>query len=403
MLEDAVLNQVEKLKPNLLDLVQKLIRIPSENPPGDEQDVAQLLSGVLSEIGFKVDQYEVASKRINVAATLRGKGEGRSILFNGHTDVVPAGPRELWKKDPFGGEFDGTRIWGRGSADMKGALASMVIALRALADSDVALGGDVVLHAVVDEEANSLGTKYMVEKNLAKADLAIVAEGSVANESIYIRPSVRGICWLTVKTVGRAAHASNPANGVNAILGMSKLLLALENLRLPHEPHKILPSPTISPGTVIRGGIKTNVIPPECYADVDIRTVPGMNKNEVLSSVRDVIDRIQKENPGLTANITNVIWGAPAEIPMDHYLVQVAKRATKRVTGYEPEFRGGYGTNDSRLLINDAKIPTLCGFGPGDDSQSNAHGPNENVSLASLLTFAKIYGLMSLWICEGKQ
>ena len=83
---------------------------------------------MLSEIGFKVDQYEAASKRINVAATLRGKGEGRSILFNGHTDVVPAGPRELWKKDPFGGEFDGTSIWGRGSADMKGALASMVIA-----------------------------------------------------------------------------------------------------------------------------------------------------------------------------------------------------------------------------------------------------------------------------------
>jgi succinyl-diaminopimelate desuccinylase len=221
MLEDAVLSRVEKLKPNLLDLVQKLVQIPSENPPGDEQEVARFLSGVFSEIGFKVEEYEVANKRINVAAALRGKGGGRSILFNGHTDVVPAGPRDLWMKEPFGGEFDGTRIWGRGSADMKGAIGSMVVALRALVDAGANLSGDVVVHLVADEEANSLGTKYMIEKDLAKADLAIVGEGSVANEAIYIRPAVRGICWLTLKTVGHAAHASNPAQGVNAILAMS--------------------------------------------------------------------------------------------------------------------------------------------------------------------------------------
>lgn len=403
MLDDAVLSEVEKLKPNLLELVQKLVRIPSENPPGNEVDVAQFLSDVFSQIGFDVRQYEVMSRRVNVAATLRGKGGGRSILFNGHTDVVPAGPRDLWTKDPFGGEFDGTRIWGRGSADMKGALGSIVIALRALANAGVNLNGDVVVHAVADEEANSLGTKYMIEKDLAKADLAIVGEGSVANESIYIRPAVRGICWLTLKTMGRAAHASNPAHGVNAILGMSKLLLALKDLQLQFTPHAILPSPTISPGTVIRGGIKTNVIPPECYADVDIRTVPGMKTDEVLSSVTDVIERIQKENPGLTATITDVNWGTPAEIPESHELVQFARRAAKQVTGFDPKFRGGYGTNDARLLINDAKIPTLCGFGPGDDAVSNAHGPDENVSLASLLEFAEIYALMTLWICGAKS
>jgi succinyl-diaminopimelate desuccinylase len=403
MLEDIVLNQVEKLKPNLLELVQELVRIPSENPPGNEQEVAQFLSGVLSKIGFKVDHFAVANKRVNIAAILRGKGGGRSLLFNGHTDVVPAGPRDLWTKDPFGAEFDGTRIWGRGSADMKGALGSMVIALRAVADAAVGLKGDVVLHAVADEEANSLGTKYMIEEKLAKADLAIVGEGSVVDGSIYIRPSVRGICWLTLKTMGRAAHASNPAQGVNAILGMSRLLLALKDLPMPHKPHKILPAPTISPGTVIRGGIKTNIIPPECYADVDIRIVPGMQKDEVLSSVRGIIDQIEKETPGLKATITNVNWGAPAEIATDHELVQLAKRATKRVSGYEPKFRGGYGTNDSRLLINDAKIPTLCGFGPGDDAQANAHGPDENVSLSSLLEFAKIYALMTLWVCQANQ
>jgi succinyl-diaminopimelate desuccinylase len=145
------------------------------------------------------------------------------------------------------------------------------------------------------------------------------------------------------------------------------------------------------------------MIPHECYADVDIRTVPGMKQEEVLSSVADVIDLIQKENPGLNASITDVNWGAPAEVPESHELVQFAKRAVKQVTGYDPKLRGGYGTNDARLLISDTKIPTLCGFGPGDDAQSNAHGPDENVSLPSLLEFAKIYALMTLWICAAKS
>ena len=397
--EDTLMRLVEKLKPTLLNLVQEMVRIPSENPPGDEQEVAQFLHEKFSESGFKVKDYEVAKKRINVEAILHGEGGGRSLLFNGHTDVVPAGPKELWSKDPFGGDFDGSRIWGRGTADMKGALGSMLIALRALKDMDANLNGDVTVHVVADEEVNSVGTKYMINNNLGRADLAVVGEGSVANDSIYIRPAVRGICWMTLRTKGRAAHASNPAQGVNAVLGMSKLLLELQSLPLAHEAHKILPAPTISPGTMIRGGIKTNIIPPECYADVDIRLVPGMERNEVISAVKNVIEKTQGENPGLTTEIVDINWGAPAELPEDHELVRFARRAVKQVTNVEPKLKGGYGTNDSRLLINEAGIPTLCGFGPGDDILSNAHAPDENVSLATLLTFAKIYALMTLWIC----
>jgi acetylornithine deacetylase/succinyl-diaminopimelate desuccinylase family protein len=376
-----------------------MVRIPSENPPGDEREVAKLLHEKFDELGFKVQEYEVASKRVNVEATLRGKGGGRSILFNGHTDVVPAGPRELWSKDPFGADFDGSRIWGRGTADMKGALGSMFVALQALTELRAEMSGDVLVHAVADEEANSLGTKYMVEKKIAKADFAVVGEGSVANDSIYIRPAVRGICWITLRTKGKAAHASNPAKGVNAVLGMSKLLLALQSLSLPHKPHKILPAPTISPGTMIRGGIKTNIIPPECFAEIDIRNVPGMQEVDVISAVNGVIQKIQQENPGITAEIINVNWGAPAELPEGHELLDVAGRAVKQVTNAEPKLKGGYGTNDSRLLINQAGIPTLCGFGPGDDALGNAHAPDENVSLESLVKFSKIYALMALWVC----
>ena len=400
MLEDAVLERVEKLRPELLALVQDLVRIPSENPPGNEVEVAELLSKALSGFGLEVKQHKVATKRVNVEARLEGKGGGRSLLFNGHTDVVPAGPRETWDKDPFSGDFDGKRIWGRGASDMKGALGSIAIALRALVDEGVALKGNAMLHAVADEEARSLGTKYMIEKKLAKADLAIVAESSVMDGSIWIRPAVRGTCWLTIKTEGRAAHASDPARGVNAVLGMCRLLIALNKVALPHRPHKFLPPPTLSSGTIIRGGIKTNVIPPECFAEADIRTVPGMRKEEVLAKIAQVFANVQKKHPEVVWKMSKVSWSDPAEISEDHEIVLAAKRAAKRVTGKEPGLRGGHGTNDSQYLINNAGIPTLCGFGPGDTPAGNVHGPNENVSLAELLTFAKIYALMILWICE---
>jgi acetylornithine deacetylase/succinyl-diaminopimelate desuccinylase-like protein len=150
---------------------------------------------------------------------------------------------------------------------------------------------------------------------------------------------------------------------------------------------------------MIRGGIKTNIIPPECYAEIDIRNVPGMQEVDVISAVNDVIQKIQQENPGITAEIINVNWGAPAELPEGHELLDVARRAVKQVTNAEPKLKGGYGTNDSRLLINQAGIPTLCGFGPGDDALGNAHAPDENVSLESLVKFSKIYALMTLWVC----
>ncbi|HUK50234.1 MAG TPA: M20 family metallopeptidase [Terriglobales bacterium] len=397
--EKDVLRLVDRLKPNLLKLVQELVRIPSENPPGDERDVARFLHEKFDELGYTVREYEVGRNRANVEARLRGKGGGRSVLFNGHTDVVPAGPRELWSKEPFGADFDGSRIWGRGTADMKGALASMVTALQALRESGTDLKGDVVVHAVADEEANSLGTKYMIEKKLVKADFAVVGEGSVANDSIYLRPAVRGICWITLRTKGKAAHASNPTNGVNAVLGMSKLLLELQSLPIPHKPHRILPPPTVAPGTTIRGGIKTNIIPPECYAEVDIRNVPGMKETEVVAAIENAAKRIQKENPGITAEIVRINWGASAELPEGHELLQIASLAAKRVTNVVPALKGGYGTNDSRLLINHAGVPTLCGFGPGDDTRGNAHAPDENVSLEMLVKFTKIYALMTLWIC----
>jgi len=396
-LEQYVMQTIETLQPKLVGLTQELIRRRSVNPPGDETEVAKVLHDELASIGMRVNLHEAVPKRVNLEATLRGLKEGPIFLFNGHTDVVPEGDHTKWTVDPFGGVVKGDLIFGRGAADMKGALAAVTVGLRGIVDAGLELNGHVVFHAVADEEENSLyGTRYMIDKGLAKADIGIVAEGSVFGHKIAIRPAVRGNCWIRLKTFGKAAHASNPSNGINAVLNMSKLLLALDKLRLEHRSHRILPDPTISAGTVIKGGTKTNVIPEYCEAEVDVRIVPGMTEQQVTREFSGVIERLTREDSEFAASADVFSYTPAAEIPESSPIIEAASNATQRVVGYTPMLAAGHGTNDSVYLIRDAGIPVICGFGPGDNDTSNAHGADENVSASELVNFAKIYALTAM-------
>jgi succinyl-diaminopimelate desuccinylase len=392
-LEQTVLHSVERLKPNVIRLLQDLIRQKSINPPGDVTGVANVLEGELTSIGMQASLHTAAPGMVNLQVILAGASEKPRFLFNGHTDVVTEGDPSTWTVNPFEGVVRGDLILGRGAADMKGGLAAIAISLRALVESDVTLNGQVVFHAVADEEVDSInGTKYMIKRGLAKADMGIVAEGSIFGGRIAIRQATRGNCWLKLKTYGKAAHASNPTNGINAVLSMSKLLLALESTRLEYKPHKFLPPPTISPGTVIRGGAKTNVIPEQCEAEVDVRLVPGMSQESVVSKFNEVINTLRKEDPKFSASVEVFAYAPPAEIDESSPVLTAAKQATRDVVGYEPQLAAGYGTTDGAYLVN-AGIPVICGFGPGDHKTSKQHGADENVSVTDLVNFAKIYAL----------
>jgi acetylornithine deacetylase/succinyl-diaminopimelate desuccinylase-like protein len=299
--------------------------------------------------------------------------------------------------DPFGGVVKGDTLYGRGAADMKGALAAVAIALRGLVESKTILNGDVLFHAVADEEVDSiLGTKYMIAKGLTKADMGIVGESSVIGKSIVIRQAVRGNCWLRLKTAGRAAHASNPSAGVNAVLNMSRLLLAVDKIQLKHIPHKILPAPTISAGTVIKGGTKTNVIPEMCESEVDVRITPGITKEQVLREFEGTINKLRTEYPNFSATVEIFAFAPPAEIAESNPGFIAARKATELVVGYQPTAGASYGTNDGVYLIHDGGVPVVPGFGPGDHQTGHAHGADENVRISELLTFAKIYALTTM-------
>jgi acetylornithine deacetylase/succinyl-diaminopimelate desuccinylase-like protein len=151
-LEAKFFNRVDSLSTELVELTRDMIRTPSENPPGDERAISGLVSEQLEALGFDVELVESEPRRVNTLGKLMGAGGGRNFLFNGHYDTVPVGNLDFWSVDPFGGLVKDGLIYGRGSGDMKGAIASAIIAAKALDEAGIGLQGDFMIHGVADEE-----------------------------------------------------------------------------------------------------------------------------------------------------------------------------------------------------------------------------------------------------------
>ncbi len=398
-LQAKYFEKVDALSSGLVELTRDMIRIPSENPPGDERAISGLVSDRLEALGFDVESVEPEPMRVNTLGTMKGTGGGRNFLFNGHYDTVPTGDLDFWSVDPYEALVEDGRIYGRGSGDMKGAIASAIIAAKALDEAGIRLKGDFAIHAVADEEFfGRYGTKYLAEKgfvNSKTVDMAVVGEGSVEDDIIRARTAVRGRVLVNLMVRGKSAHSSRPQNGINAVLKMGKLLLAIDNHGFNFPPHPLLPAPTIAPGTVIKGGTKDNVIPELCEAICDVRIVPGMTVEGVLEEVRSVVKELRAQDPEMEVEVSSPLNKPPSEIPTSEELFKVADRAVRATVGYELRPVGTSGSNDTSWLTTIAKIPAMA-FGPGG---ANAHGADEWASIEMLVDFAKIYGLMAMEIC----
>ena len=395
--QKKLINLIERLRNDIIKYTQSMVQIPSENPPGNETEISEYVSGVLASIGFDVEQVESKPNRVNTLGILKGTGTGKALLWNGHYDTVPVGNLDYWKEDPFGGVVKDGKIYGRGTGDMKGAIASAMVAAKALDRLDIRLKGDLRFHAVADEEFfGRYGTKYLCEKGYVKCvDAAIVGEASTRDNKILARPAVRGRTLVNIHVKGRSAHSSRPDMGVNAVLKMSKVLLAIDETQFSFPKHKLLPDPTMAPGTTIRGGTKDNIIPEDCEAICDVRTVPGMDPEQVLTDIRNVVEYLKRTDPDLDVRVESPLSKPPSEIPVEHPLYKSAAKATEQVMGYQLEPLGASGSNDTSYLTNLAEVPAMA-FGPGG---GNAHAPDEWADIETLVSFAKIYGLMILDIC----
>jgi acetylornithine deacetylase/succinyl-diaminopimelate desuccinylase family protein len=392
-------NRIDALTPELIGLTQELVKTPSENPPGDERGVSGVVSERLEALGFKVELVESEPRRVNTLGRLEGSGGGRKFLFNGHYDTVPIGNLDNWSVDPFGGLVKEGRIYGRGSGDMKGAIASAIVAAKALDEAGIKLKGDFMIHGVADEEIfGRYGTRFLAEKGYVSpknVDMAVVGEGSMKDGRIHARTAVRGRVMVKLLAKGKSAHSSRPQSGVNAVLKMSRVLLAIDDHGFDFPPHHLLPAPTIAPGTVIKGGTKGNVIPELCESTSDVRIVPGMTVEGVLGEIQGIVDGLKEEDPELDVEVSSPLNKPPSEIPATHELFRIADEAVRATVGYELKPVGTSGSNDTSWLTTVAGIPAMA-FGPGG---GNAHGADEWTSIEMLVDFAKIYGLMAMDIC----
>ncbi|MCD6503956.1 M20 family metallopeptidase [Candidatus Bathyarchaeota archaeon] len=376
---------LEKIGTNeIIELTRRLVRIPSENPPGGEGEIAEFIAEKLKDLGLTVRVYEFKPGRPSVVGLLSGVKEKPTLMFNGHIDTVPVGDKDLWSVDPFEGVLRDGRIYGRGAADMKGALAAMIASVKAIVESEVRLRGRVILTFVADEEVTGYGTRDLIRRGY-RADFAIVGEPNELN----VQTAHKGVLWLKVVTRGKAAHASVPHQGVNAIYRMADICLALEKMNslLAGRKHSLLGSPTINVGT-IKGGIKTNIVPDYCEITIDRRLIPGEKPIDVKQEIEETLESLGGKTSKLQFELEVLNLADPSETPQDELIVQVARKAVKEVIGRDPGVTGFTATCDMRFLVNEAGIPTII-LGPG--SLRQAHVIDEYVEVEQVINAAKIY------------
>ena len=374
-------------KRELIDLTTRLVRISTENPPGNEKAAAQFLKALLAKMGLKTKTVLSPKGRWNIVAERRwGKG-GRTLIFNGHLDVVPAGNPSQWKYPPFEGKLSKGRIYGRGASDMKSGIASFIHALSMIDRSKIGLHqGAVVLHLVSDEESHGRqGMGFLTQKERIRGDAALVGEPTDLQPVI----AQKGALWLRISTLGKSAHGSRPHQGVNAVEKMMKLIEELNSIPLEKE-HPLLGKPTLNVGT-IQGGTKINIVPDRCEIEADRRTLPGENKEEVLREMKETLDSLHLRDPLFQYQMEEIDFAEPSEVNPEEEIVKITVDAIQEVTGRKPSLRAFSGFTDSRFYINQCHIPTLV-FGPGQADQS--HTTDESVEVEALVQAAHIYGLI---------
>jgi len=323
-----------------------------------------------------------------VTATWHGPEAGPTLLLNGHLDVVPAG--EGWSVDPYAAILTDGCVCGRGATDMKGPLACMVTALRAIMTVGESLQGTVIVGAVVGEEDTQVGTKQLAKDGI-RADFAIVGEPT------SLKPVIahKGDMYFEITTWGEAAHASTPEQGQNAILDMFAVGAELEALSraLRLSGHPLVGHPTLSIG-MIEGGTATNVVPNRCVISIDRRLIPGESPEEAKEEIQRLLEALKTSHPDLSADVTVPVVSLPMETREDEPVVEAVRAATERVVGRDPGVHGWSAACDANILVNELRIPTVV-FGPGDLSEQ-AHKPDERIEIEQLMIGTKIFALTML-------
>lgn len=392
---------------DLTALLRSLVRLPTVNPPGDHYDaITRLLAAELGRAGLKTRRYSVPRAllreklppaqhgfpRYNVLGRLAAPGARKTLHFNAHYDVVPVSG--AWRHGgPFGGAIKDGWIYGRGTADMKGSHASLLLALRALKATGVAPKMNVEVSFTADEETDSeLGAGWLVKHAPIRPDYAIVMEGG---EGSGVCCGHNGVVWLDVVVHGKAAHGSRPDLGVNAFEKMSALVRALDGYkrilakRAFTSPDGKVRSPTINTGGVFSAGEggKINTVPAFASFSIDRRVLPNETVAAAERELRAFLRDAAKAIPRCRITVEKVSHNHPCYAPPDGPFFDAMAGCVARVRRDRSRFLTSTGFNDMHFFAHHLKIPVI-GYGPGGD---NCHAVDERASVCELVASAKIY------------
>ena len=427
-LEEKVVEAVRASRDKLLALTAELVacdttaRMPGM-PARDEEKLQRILERRLKALGAETDVWEPEptgkgnrhlpddldfAGRPQLAAQLRGAGGGRSLLLNGHIDAVDVEPREKWTCDPFKvTERDG-RLYGRGTADMKGGIAALVVALEALRRSDVRLAGDVVFCTVTDEESSGAGGFAAVAHGV-KADAGICAESTGFDAWV----ACRGTVTPSITVQGRAGHAEirqphwRDGGAVNAIEKAVAVVQAARRLReewrgRPDQQHPLLPPGDIVP-TTVKGGTWEVTYPESCTLCFDVTYPPGRLDAEgtgkaVEAEIAAWMERAVAADPWFAEHPLAIEWSVdvvPAEMPADHPLAVAVLDAGAGLA--RPGKAAGLDSwHDAATFTRRGGTPT---FSYGADGLATAHTIDEWIAADELLDAAAIYALAAMRWC----
>lgn len=404
----------------LLKCLQELITIPSITGSKEESYAQHWFADKLKESGFAVDLWQIdleaaykhpAFPGIEVEREdgwglvgTWGGNEGKTLVLNGHIDVVPPGDLKQWNSEnPFSGRNADNRIYGRGACDMKAGLVCNLFALKALQSAGVSLKGKVLLESVASEEDGGLGTFATILRGY-RGDAAIITEPT----SLNIIPACAGALTFRLQIKGLAAHASNRLAGVSAIDKFWLVYQALQELEAkrnhsdhPLMQHLSLPYPLLI--GILRSGDWASTVPDSLVADGRIGVALGEDPANARKELEETIARVCAQDDWLRQNPIEVDWFggqfASGETPQDHPLLALVSDAHQFVDGKFPRVHGAPYGSDLRLMVGLGGVPTVH-YGPGGVQQ--AHAPNEFVPIDEILTTTKTLIKVILDYCELK-
>jgi succinyl-diaminopimelate desuccinylase len=364
-------------KQDVIPILQKLINIRTENPPGFTIEAVQYLVDLFNEIGIKCRIQEYGEKRANVIAEY-GDGE-KTIILTGHLDTVPAGDETKWKFPPFSGKEDNGKIYGRGSTDMKGAIAAYVAVMALLKQEDVRLNKKIIFLGTSDEELNMDGSLFAKNKGIMEGcEFVVIGEPT----ELKVGVAEKGTLWIKIRIEGKSAHGSTPHLGISSIEAAAELIPKLKAV-VPEFEHKILGKSTLNIGK-ITGGTVVNVVPELCEIECDFRLVSDELRDEIKERFNVVINKFNLENETKTS--FSIAHELPAiEMRDDSKFLDDLKNRAQEV-GVKEIIGVNYGT-DGAMLVPDYGTPFVI-MGPGKLDQ--LHVTDEYTEIEEVVTYANI-------------